>query len=82
MEYNKKAFNEFITSLEFSKEKKDAIKELYLSQLEYLSKEGVTAETIKDVTGLNGPLVKSFSFLKSMGEDFKKNFSMFDEDKK
>jgi uncharacterized protein related to proFAR isomerase len=83
MTYNESALDEFLESLNLSEEKYEAVKKLYIAQLEYLIRDDVSADTINEVSGLNIPMIKGFNFLKNMGEEFKKNFSeIFEEEKK
>jgi len=84
MTYNESKLKEFLSSIEnLSDEKKEAINNLYIAQLDYLTKEDVSADTINEISGLNIPMIKGFNFLKNVGEDFRKNFSeFFEEDKK
>jgi len=82
MKYNEEALDTFLESVIIDAKKREAIKTLYISQLEHLIKDDVTADTIKEVSGLNIPMIKGFNFLKNVGEDFKKNVSEFFEEVK
>jgi uncharacterized protein related to proFAR isomerase len=83
MTYNELALNTFLESVIDDEKKREAVKKLYIAQLEYLTREDVSADTINEVSGLNIPMIKGFNFLKNMGEEFKKNFSeIFEEEKK
>lgn len=83
MNYNEEALDIFLESVILDPNKREAIKKLYLAQLEHLVRDDVSADTINEVSGLNIPMIKGFNFLKNVGEEFKKNLSeIFEETKK